>query len=370
MRTAATAACLFALAACATTDPATTSPYQQPSQLMSGEIDRRIEQIPYQHRDELLQNLLWLSQTGEQTIPALLVGLRHESPKVRSSCAWVLGRLRDRRTVGDLQNLMRDREESVRFEAARSLVLMGDLAQSPMLIEGLDSDRKEVRYLCHEALKTATGHDFGYDHLNQNQQELQVAVLRWRQWWSDYSGDRFFAQNYERDHGLGELAAPAGETKPQTQAPQSQAPQQPRSNQQAPSNQQAQSDQQAGSDQQPQSTQRPHSTQAVSTHPPQATPTSQPSSQQAQPGQLKGSSPAAPAAPAQTQPEGKPAKPAKPASSDTGAAQPAKPTTPKGTVDEPLPIVELPVVEIPSAPAKPAGQKPTPKPAKPNGDGR
>jgi HEAT repeat protein len=70
---------------------------------MAGEIDQRIEQIPYQHREELLQNLLWLAQTGEQTIPAVLDGLRHDNPKVRSSCAWVLGRLRDRRTIPNLQ---------------------------------------------------------------------------------------------------------------------------------------------------------------------------------------------------------------------------------------------------------------------------
>ena len=128
MRIAATAATLlFALASCSTTDGDSMTPFQQPNQLMSGEIDRRVEQIPYQHREELLQNLLWLAQTGEQTIPALLTGLEHDSPKVRSSCAWVLGRLRDRRTIPTLQRAMRDGEPGVRLEAARSLVLMGDL---------------------------------------------------------------------------------------------------------------------------------------------------------------------------------------------------------------------------------------------------
>lgn len=215
MRIAATAATLlFAMTACSTTE-SKVSPYQQPNQLMSTEINQRIEQIPFQHREELVQNLLWLAQVGEQTIPALLTGLNHENPKVRSSCCWVLGRMRDRRTVPQLQQLVNDSETSVRMEACRSLVMMGDLQQSPKLIEGLDSDRKEVRYMCHEALKSATGHDFGYDHLNQNQQELQVAVLRWRQWWGEYAGDKFFASNYEQEHGLSNLAAPAGETKPQ-----------------------------------------------------------------------------------------------------------------------------------------------------------
>jgi hypothetical protein len=203
---------LLAFAACSTTD-SSTSDYQQPNSLMAGEINRRIEQIPYQHRDELLQNLLWLAQTGEQTIPALLGGLQHENPKVRSSSAWVLGRLRDHRTIPNLQAAMRDGDETVRMEVARTLVLLGDLTWSPNLIEGLDSDRKEVRYMCHEALKTATGHDFGYDHLNQNDAELRLSVLRWRQWWSEYSGDVFFAQGYQQKHNLQpQVAAPMGET--------------------------------------------------------------------------------------------------------------------------------------------------------------
>ncbi|HEB54158.1 MAG TPA: HEAT repeat domain-containing protein [bacterium] len=214
MRIAAPAATLlFALASCSTTGSDKVSPYQQPNELMSGEIHSRIQQIPYQHREELLENLMWLSQTGEQTIPALLEGLKSDNAKVRSSCCWVLGRLRDRRTVKDLQPLVRDREASVRLEAARSLVLMGDIDQAEYLIAGLDSDRKEVRYMCHEALKTSTGHDFGYDHLNPDQQDLRMAVLRWRQWWGEYSGDNQFALAYAEEHGLGGFAAPAGEVR-------------------------------------------------------------------------------------------------------------------------------------------------------------
>lgn len=205
---------LLAFAACSTTD-SSSSPFQQPNSLMAAEISRRMEEIPYQHREELLQNLLWLAQTGEQTIPSLLQGLKNENPKVRSSSAWVLGRLRDHRTIPNLQAAMKDSDQTVRMEVARTLVLLGDLAWSPNLIEGLDSDKKEVRYMCHEVLKSATGHDFGYDHLNQNENDLRLSVLRWRQWWSEYSGDAFFAQSYQQKYNLtAELAAPMGESKP------------------------------------------------------------------------------------------------------------------------------------------------------------
>ena len=187
------------------------SPFAQPNSLMAGEIENRVQQIPFQHREELLQNLMWLAQTGETTIPALLRGLDSDSPKVRSSSAWVLGRIADRRVIPYLQPMTKDDNETVRLEAARTLVLLGDLDQSPQLIEGLDSGKKEVRYLCHEALKAATGRDFGYDHLSENQMQRQLAVLNWRQWWGEYSGDTFFAQSYEQRNQLN-VAAPMGET--------------------------------------------------------------------------------------------------------------------------------------------------------------
>lgn len=227
---------LLAFASCSSTPTASESPFQQPNSLMAGEIDQRIEQIPYQHREELLQNLLWLAQTGEQTIPAVLHGLRHDSPKVRSSCAWVLGRLRDRRTIPNLQAAVSDSEPTVRMECARTLVTMGDLTWSPTLIEGLDSERKEVRYLCHEALKGSTGHDFGYDHLNQNDADLRLSVLRWRQWWSEYSGDAQFAAVYQQKHNLQtQVAAPAGESQPMPNQGQSMPPM-PQGNPELPAN--------------------------------------------------------------------------------------------------------------------------------------
>jgi hypothetical protein len=216
MRSAAHCVLLFlALTACSTPAPAPAlDTWQQPNSLMAVEIDRRIEQIPYQHRDELFNNLVWLAQTGEQTIPALLRGLQHENPKVRSSSAWVLGRIGDRRTIPDLQRVAKDPEPTVRLECARTLVMLGDLAWSPALIEGLDSDRKEVRYMCHDVLKSATGHDFGYDHLQESKEQMVLSVLRWRQWWSEYSGDTQFAANYQHQHGLGlQPAAPLGEIK-------------------------------------------------------------------------------------------------------------------------------------------------------------
>ncbi len=218
---------LLAVSACGTTQ-VEDSPFLQPNQLMGQEIRDRIEQIPYQHREELFNNLLWLSQTGEQAIPALLKGLHHTEPKVRANCAWVLGQMHDRRVIPDLQAMTDDPNETVRLEVARTLVSLGDLNQAPTLIEGLDSDKVQVRYLCHEALKDATRRDFDYDHLADDEVSRAQAVYRWRTWWAKQSGDTFFASSYAQQHGLrpdgqpmtsdtGTPAAPSVETAPRMQ---------------------------------------------------------------------------------------------------------------------------------------------------------
>ncbi len=67
-----------------------------------------------------------------------------------------------------------------------------------------------MRYLCHEALKQSTGRDFGYDHLSDNLVQRRQSILEWRTWWSDLSGDPWFAKSYAEKHGLaGEEGQPA-----------------------------------------------------------------------------------------------------------------------------------------------------------------
>jgi hypothetical protein len=178
------------------------SEFAKPNSLMADEIRSRVDNINYLHREQLVDNLLWLAQSGEQAIPSLLDGLQSGAPKVRSNCAWVLGQIGDRRVIPHLQKLVTDSHETVRLEAARTLVVLGDMKHAPMLIEGLDSERVQVRYLCHEALKDSTGRDFGYNHVAEDVGQRQQAVLKWRQWWSQQAGDPWFAQQYATRHGL------------------------------------------------------------------------------------------------------------------------------------------------------------------------
>jgi hypothetical protein len=142
----------------------------------------------------------------------------------------VLGRIRDRRTIPEIRPLVSDTDETVRLEAARTLVTMGDLQHVPVLVAGLDSNKLQVRYLCHEALRQATGRNFGYDHLDNDIDSRRLATYRWRKWWADQAGDPWFAKDYAADYGIdvfeaennwltGSQPAPMGETTPMGEAP-------------------------------------------------------------------------------------------------------------------------------------------------------
>jgi hypothetical protein len=182
--------CAAFLAGCGSVQSSSRE-FTEPNTLIKGEIQQRIDQIQYQHREELMNNLLWLANQGEHAMGQLNEALRHEEPKVRSSVVWCLGRMGDRRAVPHLQALVsRETDETVRLEASRTLLLLGDFAQTATLINGLESERRHVRYLCHEALRSQTGHDFGYDHRSENAVERAGAVAQWRNWWAEQSGDR------------------------------------------------------------------------------------------------------------------------------------------------------------------------------------
>lgn len=216
---------LVALTGCMTTS-GSDQPYAKANSVVAAEISRRVSDIQFQHRTELLDNLMWLAQSGEQAIPYLLEAVQHQEPKVRANAAWVLGRIKDRRVIPELQTAVNDSNPTVRLEVARTLVGLGDIKYAPALIEGLDSDRPAVRYNCHQALKDASGRDFGYDHLAESATDRQRAVLRWRQWWGDQFQDPWFASSYAQAHGFDGMAseqpatpAPMTETAPQSGSP-------------------------------------------------------------------------------------------------------------------------------------------------------
>ncbi len=177
-------------AACGTTGPAPDdSEFATAPGFIQKEIQERIAAMPYQSGEVLYQSLLRLTYIGEPAIPFLLEGLSGDHPRTRGSCAWVLGVLKDRRTIEPLRRHLDDEAPEVRYEVANSLCALGDPAGYPVLIAGLSDPSIRNRYKAHESLKLLTGLDFGYRH-DDPPEKRRLAVRKWKEWWEGMKRSR------------------------------------------------------------------------------------------------------------------------------------------------------------------------------------
>ncbi len=194
---------LLLFTGCGSSTGTTERDFAKAEGLMRSVIQEHVDQIPYQHGNELLANLLWLKQKGEVAIPFLIKALDQPNPQTRSSAAWALWQIRDKRSIPYLQKHMRDPNPIARLEIARALVQLGDFSAIPILIEGLKSDTKYVRFQCMEALRSATGKNFGFDHLAEDPSVRTASIEKWEQWWTKRQQDPNFSSNFK-----GNLAKP------------------------------------------------------------------------------------------------------------------------------------------------------------------
>jgi hypothetical protein len=174
-------------------------------------IQEKIKQIPYQHKEELLNNLMWLARAGDQAVPALDEALSHDDPKVRASCAYVFGQMGDKRTIPILQRHRNDPHPVARLEIARSLLILGDYSTVPLIIQGLNSDMQHVRYLCYDILHSTTGKTFDYDHRAVDPVDREPAIAKWQGWWEKQTTESWFQQGAPMPRPEGLPARPPAE---------------------------------------------------------------------------------------------------------------------------------------------------------------
>jgi len=172
------AAVLFA---CAGSGGIDYEEYAEAPTFLRQEIEERIKALPYQSGENLLSNIRRLTYIGEPAIPFLLDALEEGEVRARCSAAYVLGLIRDRRTIEPLRDALTDDSPVVRYEVATSLCAMGEPAGYPTLIRGLEDEDIRNRYKAHEALKLLTKNDFGYRH-DDAPDERSAAVQRWQSW--------------------------------------------------------------------------------------------------------------------------------------------------------------------------------------------
>ena len=149
--------------------------------LVAARLQARVDNIKYQRGMTLIANLERIANYGEVAMPVCYEGLKSEDAMTRMGCAWVLGRIGDTRAVPNLEALLGDEVDFVRYEAASQLGTLGARSGYSVLVDGLAHERVEYRYKCFEALKELTGQDFGYGH-NASPEARNAAVKRWQEW--------------------------------------------------------------------------------------------------------------------------------------------------------------------------------------------
>lgn len=172
---------LLSLCACQTTTMKDGVDASHTNQIVQAEVDRRIGELRFLHGTELLQSMSRLAKMGDEAAPKIRAGSKSEDWLTRSSLAWVMGASGDRRYIPDLRSMLDDPMGGVRYEAASSLVELGDTAGFPVLVSGLADGDIRNRYKCFESLKRSTGQDFGFEH-DAAPETRRVAVARWLDW--------------------------------------------------------------------------------------------------------------------------------------------------------------------------------------------
>jgi hypothetical protein len=168
-------------AACTTTSSDGGVDVSGGNEIAETHLRQQVDEMRYMHDQELLQRMYSLARRGNDASPAVVEGTRSDDWLVRMSCVWILGAIGDRRNIPAVHTCLSDKVPEVRYEAAATLVKLGDGRGFPVLVDGLSDGDLRNRFKSFQVLRTATGKDFGYRHDAPPDERRQATVL-WRDW--------------------------------------------------------------------------------------------------------------------------------------------------------------------------------------------
>jgi HEAT repeat protein len=118
---------------------------------------------------------------GESAVPPLLDALRSPDARLRGAAAYLLGVLKDRRTLPALATASSDAVPAVRYEAAAAMLEMQDARGFAVLVAGLEDADARLRGKCIEVLEEKAGTTLGFE-ADGAPADRAAAVQRWRAW--------------------------------------------------------------------------------------------------------------------------------------------------------------------------------------------
>ena len=119
---------------------------------------------------------------GPDAVPQVAANLSSSVEGVPVMAAYVLGKLEDPRSLDALAGATNSTSSALRYEAATSMVRMGDRRGLPVLIEGLDDRDPLVRARAIIVLYERTGETKDYK-ADDHPRERAAAISRWRAWY-------------------------------------------------------------------------------------------------------------------------------------------------------------------------------------------
>jgi len=146
------------------------------------EVTALVAELAQARGEKVIEVGMRLVGRGEPAVPALREALVAPDPALRANAAYLLGVLKDRRTVPDLRRAAIDDADSmVRYEAAAALLELHDASGFAVLVGGLDDPDARRRAKCVDVLAEKTRERFGYEP-DGDPAERAAAVRRWRAW--------------------------------------------------------------------------------------------------------------------------------------------------------------------------------------------
>lgn len=157
-------------------------PYAELTPQAQADIGMLIGRIPSASPEQRMEIATRLVRFGEAAVPQLVEGLSHPDPSVRITSAYLLGLLKDPRSLDALYRALSDPLEDVRFEAGTALLRAGDDRAVPLLIHGLEHPDPLVRARAITVLQGRTGSTLDF-RPDATPEDRAAAVARWRAWY-------------------------------------------------------------------------------------------------------------------------------------------------------------------------------------------
>ncbi len=157
-------------------------PYFAGDESTRDEITALVAELAAARGEKVIEVGMRLVGKGEPAVPALRAALIADDPALRANAAYLLGVLKDRRTVPDLRRASTDDvDTTVRYEAASALLELHDASGFAVLVGGLDDTDARRRAKCIDVLAEKTHERFGFEP-DGDPAERAASIRRWKAW--------------------------------------------------------------------------------------------------------------------------------------------------------------------------------------------